>query len=76
MKYNEFIHLNEDFIPVFDLENDESDKLWHLFIPNTKFHKVLTAAIDSLNVNNQKKPVWLQGTYGTGKSHATSVVKH
>lgn len=76
MKYNEFIHLDEDFKSVFDLEDDESDKRWKVFIPNETFHKVLSAAIDSVNINNLKKPVWLQGTYGTGKSHATSVVKH
>ena len=76
MKYNEFIHLDEGFKSVFDLEDDESDKRWTLFIPNENFHSVLSAAIDSVNINNPKKPVWLQGTYGTGKSHATSVVKH
>ena len=76
MKYNEFIHLDESFKSVFDLEDDESDERWIYFIPNKKFHEVLSAAIDSVDINNLKKPVWLQGTYGTGKSHATSVIKH
>lgn len=76
MKYNEFMHINEDFIPVFDLENEEADQYWSLFIPNDKFRDILSSAIDSLNPTNQKNPVWLQGTYGTGKTHATSVIKH
>ena len=77
MKYNEIIHINEKFIPVFDLENKENDKNWPIFIPNDKFRNVLSSVIDSLeDTNNQKNPVWLQGTYGTGKSHATSVIKH
>ena len=75
MKYNEFIHVNNDFNPVYDLEAEE-DNEWKLFIPNKKFKEVLTSVIDSLDVNKQKNPVWLQGTYGTGKSHATSVIKH
>ncbi len=68
--------MNENFIPVFDLENEESDQYWPLFIPNDKFRDILSSAIDSMNTNNQKNPVWLQGTYGTGKTHATSVIKH
>ena len=76
MKYNEIIHINEKFIPVFDLENEENDQYWSLFIPNDKFRKILSAVIDSMDVGNQKNPVWLQGTYGTGKSHATAVIKH
>lgn len=76
MKYNDIIHINESFIPVFDLENEESDQYWPLFIPNDKFRDILSSVIDSLNSKNQKNPVWLQGTYGTGKTHATSVIKH
>lgn len=75
MKYNEFIHVNEKFAPVVDLEKDEGQYL-PIFIPNDKFKKVLGSAIDSLDNPLKKNPVWLQGTYGTGKSHATSVVKH
>ena len=75
MKYNEIIHINENFVPVFDLENEE-ENYWSLFIPNDNFRHILKSVIDSLNTKNQKHPVWLQGTYGTGKSHATSVIKH
>ena len=76
MKYSDIIHINENFIPVFDLENEESDQLWPLFIPNDKFRDILSSVIDSLIHPSKKNPVWLQGTYGTGKSHATSVIKH
>ena len=76
MKYSDIIHINEKFIPVFDLENEENDQYWSLFIPNDKFRTILSSVIDSMDVSNQKNPVWLQGTYGTGKSHATAVIKH
>lgn len=75
MKYNKFIHVNENFSPVFDLEN-EADNEWLLFIPNDKFRDILSSTIDSLDMTKERNPIWLQGTYGTGKSHATSVIKH
>ena len=76
MKYNEIIHVSDDFIPVFDLENEETDQYWPLFIPNDKFRDILSSVLDSLDPVKQKNPIWLQGTYGTGKTHATSVIKH
>lgn len=75
MKYNEIIHVNEQFIPVMDLEN-EDESYWRLFIPNNDFKRALTSVIDSLDNPLKYNPVWLQGTYGTGKTHATSVIKH
>ncbi|WP_323737503.1 hypothetical protein PXD04_11340 (plasmid) [Methanosphaera sp. ISO3-F5] len=75
MKYNKIIHINENFVPVFDLENEE-ENYWSLFIPNENFRHILRSVLNSLNIKNPKNPVWLQGTYGTGKSHATSVIKH
>jgi len=47
MKYNEIIHINENFVPVFDLENEE-ENYWSLFIPNDNFRHILRAVIDSL----------------------------
>lgn len=76
MKYNEIIHVSDEFIPVFDLENEETDQYWPLFIPNDKFRDILSSVMDSLDPVKQKNPIWLQGTYGTGKTHATSVIKH
>ena len=76
MKYNEIIHVSDEFIPVFDLENEKTDQYWPLFIPNDKFRDILSSVIDSLDPIKEKNPIWLQGTYGTGKTHATSVIKH
>ena len=76
MKYNEIMNVNKNFISSFDLENEEMDQYWRMFIPNDTFRSVLSAVIDSLNTDNQKNPVWLQGTYGTGKTYASLVIKH
>ncbi len=77
MKYNKILGLKDHFQPVYDLEN-EIGMYWKQFIPNEKFYKILSSTIDSLESTKpeEKQSIWLQGTYGTGKSHATSVVKH
>jgi len=77
MKYEDILGLNDNFHPVYDLK-DEIKMYWKRFVPNEKFYDLLTAVLNSLvsNKTNKRKPVWLQGTYGTGKSHATSVIKH
>jgi hypothetical protein len=76
-KYEEIIGLNDYFQPVYDLEN-EIGTYWKQFVPNEKFYEVLSQMINSFQSNESKerKSIWLQGTYGTGKSHATAVVKH
>ncbi len=77
MRYEEIIGLNDYFQPVYDLEN-EIGTYWKQFIPNERFYKVLSETINSLESSKpeERKSIWLQGAYGTGKSHATAVVKH
>jgi len=59
------------------LEN-EIETYWKQFIPNKKFYDVLSQTLNSLETDRveEKQSIWLQGTYGTGKSHATAVIKH
>ena len=77
MLYEEIIGLHDYFQPVYDLEN-EIGSYWKQFITNEKFERVLLETINSLESREAKdrKSIWLQGTYGTGKSHATAVIKH
>ena len=77
MRYGEIIELNDYFQPVYDLEN-EIGTYWKQFIPNEKFYKVLSETMNSLENSKpeERKSIWLQGAYGTGKSHATAVIKH
>ena len=76
-KYIDIIGLNDFFQPAYDLENELQD-YWKQFIPNDKFYKALVEVLNSLEGHHpdEKKSLWLQGTYGTGKSHATAVIKH
>lgn len=77
IKYNEIIGLNDYFQPAYDLTN-EVGNYWKQFITNDKFFDVLRGVLNSLEGQrpDEKKSIWLQGTYGTGKSHATAVIKH
>jgi len=77
MKFSEIIGLQDYFQPVFNLEN-ETGNYWKQFIPNDRFYEILNKtvlAVDSAQAKN-KLSVWMVGRYGTGKSHASSVIKH
>jgi len=77
MKYSEIIGLNDYFQPVYDITN-EIGTYWKQFIPTDKFYNTLSEVLTSLESSTaeHRKSIWLQGTYGTGKSHAVAVVKH
>src|SRR5450759_674545 len=77
MKYSEIIGLQEYFHPIFNIEN-ETTNYWKQFIPNEQFNEVLRRTLSAIDTNDPslRKSIWIQGTYGTGKSHAASVVKH
>jgi len=77
MRYEEIIGLHEYFQPVYDIIQ-EPKNYWKQFIPTKSFLEILEKFLDSLEATNPKdrKSIWIQGTYGTGKSHATGVIKH
>lgn len=61
----------------YNLES-EGDKEWASFIPNAQFDSVLQKVLKSVRNNDidLHKSFWLNGTYGTGKSHAVAVISH
>jgi len=77
MKYSEIIGLQEYFHPVFNIEN-ETINYWKQFIPNDQFYEVLRKTLSAIDTSEPslRKSIWIQGTFGTGKSHAASVIKH
>lgn len=78
MKYSDIIGVDSFFDSTFNM-TEEKENYWKQFITNDKFEanllEIINAFDDSSSVN-QHKSVWIQGTYGTGKSHSTSVIKH
>lgn len=58
---------------------DEHSGEWDGFIVNKRFDEILDqCVIPSVRNNNQAvhKPFWINGTYGSGKSHASAVIMH
>lgn len=77
MKYSEIIGVEKHFKSAFDITSDTGDA-WKTFISNERFENNLNQIIKSFTspVFNNRKSIWIQGTYGTGKSHSLSVIKH
>ena len=77
MKYADILGLYDYFQPVYDITN-EVEGIWKRFSPNDCFQHVLQTVLSSLESGppKERKPLWMQGTYGTGKSHAMAVIKH
>jgi len=77
MKYSEIIGVEKYFKSAFDITS-ESGEAWKTFISNERFESNLSQIINSFTspVFNNRKSIWIQGTYGTGKSHSLAVIKH
>lgn len=61
----------------YNLESESANE-WASFIPNDQFNAVLQTVLKSVRNNDIDfhKSFWLNGTYGTGKSHAVAVISH
>ena len=77
MKYSEIVSVEKHFKSAFDITSD-SGEAWKTFISNERFENNLSKIINSFTspAFNKRKSIWIQGTYGTGKSHSLSVIKH
>lgn len=77
MQYSEIIGIEPFFDSTFNM-TEERENYWKQFITNEKFESNLKEIVNAFTslTSDQHKSIWVQGTYGTGKSHSTSVVKH
>lgn len=75
-KYSDFIKL-QDFLPVYDIL-DERSVTWQSFIPTAQFNDLLRRSLIGMTSSeiSKRKSIWVRGTFGTGKSHASAVIKH
>ncbi len=76
MKHKDLIEIRRDYRPVFTLGQEESELTWKSFIPHTNFLGFLQKVLNIVGGIEKRTALWLQGSYGVGKSHACSVVAH
>lgn len=77
--YEEYIKVNKEFIPVFDVFSDKRQpEYWKGFYPHESFIKILDSMIETLESASSinRKPIWIYGSYGTGKTFGSFTLKH
>lgn len=78
-KYSDFIEMSPTFESVVDIDADTRNKnLWREYIVGEDMEKMMEALCQSLNKEepDSRRSFWIEGTYGTGKSYASIVIKH
>lgn len=75
-RYSDFIKIQR-YLPVYDM-TDEKHCAWDSFIPTKQFCSLLQRSMTAITSQdaNKRRSMWVNGTFGTGKSHASSVVCH
>lgn len=76
-RYADFIKM-QDFLPVYDITAEQSAIAWKSFIPTNQFNDLLQRSLKAITSvePSKRRSLWVRGTFGTGKSHASAVVKH
>ncbi len=74
-KYKDYFDIDPEYFPQVNKELiDENPELWKKFYPHATFVRLLKDTISVLS-RKQKVSLWVEGAYGTGKSHAVLTVK-
>ena len=75
-KYSDYVKM-QGFLAVYDML-DEMPEMWRTFIPTKQFCDLLSRSVTAITSSEigKRRSMWVRGTFGTGKSHASSVVRH
>ena len=75
MSYRDYFNIDPEYFPQVDKRIiDQQPELWKKFYPHPSFVQLLKSMVDVLE-RKQKLSVWVDGAYGTGKSHAVFTLK-
>lgn len=75
MSYRNYFNIDPEYFPQVNKRIIESKPdLWKKFYPHPSFINLLKATVDVLK-RKQKLSIWVDGAYGTGKSHAVLTLK-
>ena len=73
--YSQYFNIDEKYYAVVTKELIEEYKVkWDGFYPHETFIQLLHQVVQMLS-GKENKSIWVEGTYGTGKSHATLTLK-
>lgn len=74
-RYSQYFDIDEKYYAVVTKQLiDEGKVKWEGFYPHETFIQLLHQVTDMLS-GKENKSIWVEGTYGTGKSHAALTVK-
>lgn len=75
MSYREYFNIDPEYFPQVDKRLiEEQPNLWKKFWPHPSFIQLLQVTVDVLE-RKKKLAMWVDGAYGTGKSHAVLTLK-
>lgn len=75
-KYKDYFDIDPDYFLAVNPDVIKSNpELWKKFYPHETFIKLIKDIVSVLN-RQQKQNIWVEGAYGTGKSHAVLTLKH
>lgn len=73
--YRDYFDIDPEYFPaVNQAVINKNPDMWKKFFPHETFIKLLKNTVDVLN-RKQKVSIWVEGAYGTGKSHAVLTLK-
>lgn len=73
--YSQYFNIDEKYYAVVTKELIDQGKVkWEGFYPHETFIQLLQQVVDMLS-GKETKSIWVEGAYGTGKSHASLTVK-
>ena len=74
-RYSQYFNIDEKYYAVVTKELIDQGKVkWEGFYPHETFIQLLHQVVAMLS-GKETKSIWVEGTYGTGKSHATLTLK-
>lgn len=74
--YRKYFNIDPEYFPAVNSEViKHNPDLWKKFFPHATFIKLLKDMLAVLE-RKQKLNIWVEGAYGTGKSHAVLTLKH
>ena len=74
-KYRYYFDIDPDYFPaVNEAVITSNPEMWKKFFPHEAFVKLLKTVVNVLD-RKQKLSIWVEGAYGTGKSHAVLTLK-